>query len=303
MVARDGHLFARDVAGQVDALHAVEERPGDGIELVGGAHEQHLGQIERQVQVMVEEIGVLLGIQHFEERRGGIAAERCADLVDFVEHDDRVGHPGLLDGLDELAGHGADVGAAVALDFGLVAHAAQAEAVELAAQRLGDGPADGCLAHPRRSDEQEDRTADLALVGAHGEKFDDAFLDVVEAVVVAIQDLPRPLQVQLVLGVPAPGQRRHPVQVVAGDAVFGRTELQDGHLVELVVDAFLRHLGERDALEAALETLQFRRPVVLRDAQFLLDLAELLLEEELALFLGHALLDAFADVRLQARHL
>ena len=60
---------------------------------------------------------------------------------------------------DDAAGHGADVGAAVAADVGLVAHAAERDADELAAHRLGDDLAERRLADARRADEAEDRAA------------------------------------------------------------------------------------------------------------------------------------------------
>jgi hypothetical protein len=119
----------------------------------------------------------------------GIALEAGADLVDFVEHDDRVGRPHFLQRLHELARHGADVGAAMAFDLGLVAHAADREAVELAPQRLGDRLADRGFADAGRANQQQDRTGHFAAHGANGEEFDDAFLYIVEAIVVAIQNL------------------------------------------------------------------------------------------------------------------
>ena len=57
----------------------------------------------------------------------------------------------------------------MALDLRLVAHAAQAEAVELAAEGGGHGLADTGLADTRRPHQQQDRSGDLTAVGAHGE--------------------------------------------------------------------------------------------------------------------------------------
>jgi hypothetical protein len=63
----------------------------------------------------------------------------------------------LLQRLHELARHGADVGTTMALDLGFVAHAADAEAEELAAERIGDRMPDGSLADAGRPDQQHDR--------------------------------------------------------------------------------------------------------------------------------------------------
>ena len=51
--ARDGHLLRDVVAGEADDLHAVFERPRDGALVVRRAHEQHIGEISRYVQVVV----------------------------------------------------------------------------------------------------------------------------------------------------------------------------------------------------------------------------------------------------------
>ena len=91
------------------------------------------------VQVVVAEGVVLLRIEHLEERRRRIAAEVAAELVDLVEHEDRVVRPGLLQALDDPARKGADVGPAVAADLGFVLHAAEGDADELAAQGARDG--------------------------------------------------------------------------------------------------------------------------------------------------------------------
>ena len=72
----------------------------------------------------------------------------------------------------------------MALDLRLVAHAAQAEAVELRAQGVGDRAPDGGLANARRPDEQEDRAADFTLVGTDGQELDDALFDVLQPVMV-----------------------------------------------------------------------------------------------------------------------
>ena len=121
----DLELLFLDVAGQLDDLHAVLERPRDRRERVRGGDEQDLRQVVLEVEVVVVEGLVLLGVEHFEQRRRRVAAEVGRHLVDLVEQEHRVARAGLLQALDDLAGQRADVGAPVAADLGLVAHAAQ----------------------------------------------------------------------------------------------------------------------------------------------------------------------------------
>ena len=130
--------------------------PGIVLEHVGGGEEQHVGQVEVDLEVVVAERVVLRRVEHLEQGRRRVAPPVGADLVDLVEQDDRVHGPGLLQGPDDAAGLGADVGAAVATDLGLVAHAAEGDADELAAEGAGDRLAERRLADAGRADEGED---------------------------------------------------------------------------------------------------------------------------------------------------
>ncbi len=252
---------------------------------------------------MIEEVAVLLRVQDLEQGRGGVAVVGGADLVDLVEHDDRIGRAGVFDRLEELAGHGADVGAPVALDLGLVADAADREAIEAPAECIGDGVPDRGLADTGRADQQDDGAGDLALVDANGQEFQDAFLHILQAVMIAIQDAARALEIQLVGRVLAPGQDRDPVQIVAGDGVFRRACLQHAQLVHLLFDALARLLGQDELFDPRCEAVDLGGAVVLGDAQLLLDRLELLAQKELALLLVHLLLDRAPDLLLGAGEL
>src|SRR5579872_5574472 len=107
---------------------------------------------------MIAERVVLFGIEHFQKRRRWIAAEVAADLVDLIDHDERISRPRIPDGADERAGHGPDVRAAVTANLRLVAHTAHRHTDEFAAHGARDGLAERGLAHPGRTDETQDRT-------------------------------------------------------------------------------------------------------------------------------------------------
>ena len=177
---RDLQLLFLGVAGDLEHFHAVAQRRRNRVEHVGGRDEQHLRQIERHVEVVIAERVVLLRIEHFEQRRRGVAAEIGAELVDLVEDEDRVLRLGAAQPLDDLAGQRADVGAAMTADLRLVAHAAERDAHELAAERLGDRPRQRRLADARRPDEAENRTLDRRIQLADGEVFEDAILRLLE---------------------------------------------------------------------------------------------------------------------------
>ncbi len=115
--------------------------------------------------------------------------------------------------------------------------------------------------------------------------------------------LARVPEVELVLAVDPPGQGGGPVQVVAGDGVFRRAGLEDGQLVQLLLDALLRGRRHGLALQAGAEFVGVGAAVVLGDAQLLLDHLQLFLEEELALALADLAVDLGGQLLLQARHL
>ena len=79
----------------------------------------------------------------------------------------------------------------MAADLGFVVHAAQAHAHELAAGRLGDALTERGLADAGRADKAQDRALAVRIELAHREIFEDAALDLGQAVVVLVEDAPR----------------------------------------------------------------------------------------------------------------
>ena len=62
--------------------------------------------------------------------------------------------------------------------------------IKLSTERQCDRPADTGLPYPWWTDETQDRPLETFLELAHGQVFDDTFLQLVEAVMVGIQVLP-----------------------------------------------------------------------------------------------------------------
>ena len=220
VLAGDGPLLLVAVAGQLQNLDAVEQRPRNALQRVGGGQKQHLGQVVGQVEVVVAELLVLRRIENLHQRRRRVAAKVPAELVDFVEHEDRIGDPGTAHALQDAARHGADVGAAVAAQLGFVVQAAEAHALELAAHGPGDGLAERSLADPGRADEAEDGGLGVGIELHDGEGLQNPLLDVLQPVVVLVEHLAGVVEVQLILRAFAPRQFGHQLQVGAGDLVI-----------------------------------------------------------------------------------
>ena len=235
---------------------------GNGVQHVRRGDEQHLRQVVLHVEIVVLEGGVLLRVQHLQQRRRRIAAEVRGHLVDLIQHEDRVLRSGLLHRLDNLSRQRADVGAAMAANLGLVAHAAQRHAHELAARRLGNRHAQRGLADARRPDEAENRALRILHQLPHGEKFKNAFLDFLQAVVVRVQDLLRVLDGANLLRSLLPRHCQQPVEIVARDGRLGRHRrhrLELFQLLHRLLKHILRHAGGFDLLLQLVELATSRR--------------------------------------------
>ena len=157
---------------------------------------------------MIGERVVLRRVEHFEQRRRRVAAKIRADLVQFVEQNHRVAAFDAAQRLDDASGHRADVSAAMAANLRLVPHAAERDAREFAAERVGHAFAERRFADAGRADEAKNRAFDLFAAFDDGEKFQQAVLDFRQAEMLFVQNFFRRLQINLVLGLFFPRQRR-----------------------------------------------------------------------------------------------
>ena len=285
-------LLFLGVPGDLEDLHPVAQRRRNRVEHVRRRDEQHLGQIERHVEVVIAERVVLLGVEHLEERRRRIAAEIRPELVDLVEDEHRVLRLRPAQPLHDLARQRADVRAPVSADLGLVAHPAERHADELPVERLRDRLGQRRLAHAGRADEAEDRALDGRVELPHGQVLEDAILGFLEARVVGVEDALGQRQVDDLVGALVPGQRDEPVEIGARHRVFGRGH---GHLrqaIELAERLFLHQLGHARRLDL-LGELFVLLGLIVALAELLLNRLHLLAQEVLALVL--------ADFRLHLR--
>src|SRR6478672_1159635 len=149
---------------------------------------------------MILELAVLLGVENLKQRRARITAEILAEFVDLIEQEQRIRRPRFLDVRNNLSGQRANVGAAVAADFGFIANAAQRLSDELAARCPGDRSPERSLADAGRADEAQDRALQLVGAGLNREIFDDPVLDLFKPVMVLVQHALRLGDILLELG-------------------------------------------------------------------------------------------------------
>ncbi len=301
IVPGDVELLLDRVPGEEDDLHAVAQRRRDGLELVGRGDEQHLAEVERQVHVVVAEGDVLFRVEHLEQGARRVAAPIGAGLVDLVDHEQRVVGAGVAHGADDDAGHRPHVRAAMPADLGLVAHAADTDALELAAHGLGDAVAQARLADAGRADEAEDRPVQVGLELAHREELEDAVLDLLEVVVVAVEDPAGVGHVEIVVAAHVPRQRDDPVQVGADHGVLGALRRDVGEPVELPAGGLVGLFRELEIVDllAQLGDLGF---LLVALAELLLDGAHLLAQEVLTLPLVDLAAHVALDLGAQLEH-
>ena len=301
VAARDVALLVLGVAGEADDFHAIEQRRRN-VQAIRRAHEHHLGQIEIHLEVVIVEGAVLFGIEHLEQRRGRIAAEIGRHLVDFVEQEQRIAHAALGQILNDLARHGTDVGAPMAANLRLVAHAAQRHAHELTVGGTRHALAERGLADAGRTDQAQNRPAQVLDALLHREVLDDALLDLLQAEVVGFEHFLGGGDVEVHLAALLPRRLHQPIDVVAHHGGFGRHRRHELELGELGVGLLARLLRHAGRLDALLELADFIRRLV-ELAELLLNGLHLLVQVVLALALLHLLLHAAANALFDLQHI
>ncbi len=115
-------------------------------------------------------------------------------------------------------------------------HAAEAKALELTAQRPGDGLSERSFSDPRRPDETENRRLGRRIEFHDAEVFENAFFDVLQIVVVLVEDLPGAADVEDVLRLRRPRQLEDEFEISARDVIIGRSRRESFQLGQLPFD-------------------------------------------------------------------
>ena len=292
----DFRLLLGQIAGDVYQLHTVQQGRLDGRQAVGRGDEHHVAQVVIQVQVVVVESGILLGIEGLQQCGRRIAFEIGSQFVHLVQHYHGIGGACTGDSVKDTARQRSHVSLAVTAYLGLVVHAAEGNTDVLASQGTGDGLAEGGLAHSRRPVEAENRRFHIALQLEHSQILYYTVLDGVQPVVVFVQHFLGMFEVQIILAHLAPGQLEHKLQIVVLDAVVGRVGIIFLQLCKLFLEGlryFFRPLLILGPLAELLEVF------LLVHSELFLDGTQLAVEVILALLLVQLALHLLVDVLLE----
>ncbi len=163
-------------------------------------HENHVRQVKRDSQIVIAETIVLLRVENFEQCGRWVTTKIRADLIDLIEHDQRVVRARLLESLNDAAGHRADIRAAMTANFSLVVHTAKAETHELSTQSTRDRTAQARFAHTWRANQTKDRSLRFLFQLSHSQSFNNALFYLLKPIVILVQNTLCFMQVEIVLG-------------------------------------------------------------------------------------------------------
>ena len=244
-------LLAGGIAAEFNDLHPVEQRLRNGVRCIRCTDEQDIAQIIGHIHVVVRKGVVLFRIQHFQQSAGRVAVVGHPELVHFIQYNNRIGSPALLDPVHDSARHRSDIGSPVSADVCFIPHTAQADTYILPLQRSGNGAADAGLSGTRCTDKQQDGTG-LFPVQVHDRNLlQDPVLDLFQSVMIFIQNPGCPVDIDPRHPGLLPVQAGQEIQIVVQIAVF-RAVLpllphSGQHLVRFLPGRFI-HSGILDLL-------------------------------------------------------
>ena len=148
----------------------------------------------------------------------------------------------------------------MAAKFGLVTHSAKAQPVEFTSQSTCDRTAERGLTDSRRADEKNDRALRIGPQFDDRQRFQNAFLNVFEAIVVFVEDLSGLVEVELFFARFSPRQFEDVFEICADDVIIGCRLRQLLHSLEFAFGFFADIVGQIGFFEPFAKLLR-PRPV------------------------------------------
>ena len=174
-------------------------------------------------------------------------------------------------------------------DVRLVTHTAEAHARVIAAHGLSNGFRNRGLADTRRTDQTQHLTLQIGRKALYSQKLHDTFLDLLHAVVVAVEDSLCFCKVMTFLALLVPRQVEHGIQIGTHDTLLGGRAAQLGKAVYLADELILALLRQLEVEHA--RAVVFRLSGYVLFAEFGLD--------DLDLFTQVVFLLVFVDLGLE----
>jgi len=120
-------------------------------------------------------------------------------------------------------------------DFRLILHATERDTNKLAAHSPGDGATEGGLADPGWSHQTKNRPLKSLLQTVHGQKLQNALLDLLEIVMVFVQGLLSFGDIQHIVGAESPRHIAQTFQIASRSTIFRRRGVDTPQTFQLPV--------------------------------------------------------------------
>ena len=187
--------------------------------------------------------------------------------------------------------------------FSFIPHAAKAEPIKFSAHGFGNRTANRGFSNPGRPNKEHDRSGNFLFIGTHSEKLYNTFLHVIETVMIPIKNLSCLLYSQLVFGINAPGNYRHPLKVISCYCIFLRSFFQIAEFFQFIIYSCGNCFRRFEFFQTLLKFFGIRFSIIFGYAQFTLDGLQLLTQEEFSLTLTEFCIYIFTDFTMQFSNL
>ncbi len=196
MAYRYFNFLSFRIARKFNHFHTIEQGTGNRFGSIGSSDEEYIGEIIRDLNIMVAETVVLLGIKHFQQGGRRITPEVIPKLINLVQQEERVVGFYLTYPLNNAAGHGADIRTAMTTDFGFITNAAQRNTDIPPSHSLCYSTGNRSFTGSGGADQTENRSPQFHVVSfihlqfAYGKMLHDTFFYFFHSIVVTFKDLP-----------------------------------------------------------------------------------------------------------------
>ena len=296
--AGDLGLFQVGIAGEIDDLHPVQKRSGNGAFVIGCGNKQNIAQVKGQFNEMIPEGCILLSVKDLQQSRSRVTLIITAKLVDFIDQNQAIAAPRLAQSSDDPSGHGADICLSMTANLRFVPNAAQAQTGIIPPHTPGDGLGHRGFSHTGRARKAENLPFDSAGERLHREKLQNTLFNLFQTVVILVQDGPGLLDVVVFLFHVVPGEIETNIQIIPGNAALRGGGLHLAQTLGFLDELVLYLLGEMLFGNFGQVFLCLAQGV-LPFPQLFVDGLDLLPQVIIPLALVHLDLDLVLDVLLQ----
>ena len=224
VILGDHHLFLIGIRTQLNDLHTIQQRSGNGIQCIGRCNKHDLRQIKGDLDIMIPVGVILLAIQNFQQCGAGISPEILAHFVNLIQQDQCIFAARLGQCRHDPSRHSANIGLAMTPDVRFIMDTAKRDPRHFPVQAFCDGIGNGGLADTGRAYQADDLRRHIGSHLAYRNGLQDTLLHLLHAKVILLQDLSGSGYIHPFFGGCRPGQIQNGIQIIPQDSSLLRTK-------------------------------------------------------------------------------